>query len=168
MRPLVLAGLAAGLTALAAACSPAPAVDCSGIQNVSTIEVPQNNIAEQRPADGGAGGGTIDDGTYVRTETRWYTGTGGTSGVSGDNHRQTIVISDGAKVLHSIDSKNGGAEEQLVFSVRQVNANLDATLTCGKTGSIRYGYLAAPPNLLYLEDSTSSGGVTKIHTFQRQ
>ena len=157
----------AGLAAFASACSAAPALDCSRIENIASVSVPQNNLAEQRPDDGGFGG-TIDDGTYVRTETRWYTGTGGTSGQSGDTHRQTLVISDGAKVIHSVDSKNGAADEQLVFSARQVNANLDATLGCGKSGSIRYTYFAVPPNLLYLEDSTSSGGVTKIHTYQRQ
>src|SRR5688572_15488915 len=127
------------LTALLAAtgCGPAFSGDCSPISNASTVAVTSEVRAEIAPIPMG---GSIADGTYVRSATTHYTGIGGSTEAPTVTHRQTLAVSNGGTVLKSVDSKNGGADELLIFAIRVSGTALRTSLVCKLSGDISYAY----------------------------
>jgi hypothetical protein len=75
-------------------------------------------------------------------------------------------VSNQGTVLKSVDSKNGAEDALLIFAATVSGNALRTSLVCNLSGQISYAYEATADSLP-LHDTTSLGGVTRVHAFTK-
>jgi hypothetical protein len=126
----------------------------------SNIAITQ--VAEATPT---AAGGTLVDGTYVLTARQIYTGVGGATGPTGEMRRQTLVISNaasGTATVHSIQSRNGGADSRETLTAMPSGTTFAMTRVCPPpSASGAFMYTATGSTLLTIDNN-------RVDTWMRQ
>lgn len=139
---------------------------CHEHVNIGTV-IAEVLVAEAPPV---AKGGTILEGTYLRTGYQRFTGVGGSTAASTNTLKEklSITVVGGSIGTRGVVSENGGPDMRFDTVVVRVTNFLQVTTTCPDgVPSINQSFNFEGRELTLIDNPSSSGDVV-VHTFSLQ
>jgi hypothetical protein len=137
---------------------------CNTVTNSGNV-IAQVQVASAAPTPAG---GTVVEGTYHLTDWTTYTGTGGATGPTGQNDKETLVFSGGTVQIVQVEGDCPERRQNLsvVFSEAMVTATNTCPTCTGNNCGGNAGYTATTTTFVLFEEH-GGGEPPSVKTFTK-